>query len=235
MCGIFGKLAFRESPTLSLTQLQEMGNRIRYRGPDDDGYLTDGPLAMGMRRLSIIDLAGGKQPISNRTNEFTVIFNGEIYNFRELRKDLEKRGYTFRTNTDTEVIVHLYEEKGIDLLHDLRGMFAFALWDRRQRNLILARDRVGKKPLYYAVTPRGITFGSEIKAVLADPSVSRDMDPAAVDQYFTMQFIPHPRTIFKSIQKLPPAHYLVATPEGEAGRAKDMSSATSSSNSDNGD
>lgn len=214
MCGIFGKLAFRDAPTLSLTQLQEMGTRIRHRGPDDDGVLTDGPLAMGMRRLSIIDLAGGNQPITNRTNDYTVIFNGEIYNFRELRKDLENRGYPFRTNTDTEVIVHLYEEKGIDLLHDLRGMFAFALWDRRQRKLILARDRVGKKPLYYALGPRGITFGSEIKAVLADPSVHRELDPAAVDQYFTMQFIPHPRTIFKSIQKLPPAHYLVATPDG---------------------
>lgn len=214
MCGIFGKLAFGGNPTLTPQDLRRMGERIRYRGPDDEGYLVDGPMALGMRRLSIIDMAGGKQPISNAAGDISVVLNGEIYNFRELRKELEKKGRRFKTRSDTEVIVHLYEERGMDMLQDLRGMFAFALWDGRNKKLILARDRVGKKPLHYAVTAGGITFASEIKALFVDPATLRRIDPAAVDFYFSMHFVPHPRTIFSSIRKLPPAHYLVATPAG---------------------
>lgn len=201
-------------PALEPSLLHRMSERLLHRGPDDDGYLTDGPLAMGMRRLSIIDLPGGKQPIFNETGDIGLVFNGEIYNFQELRRTLEKRGHQFHTKTDTEVIVHLYEDEGMDLVERLRGMFAFALWDRRSKSLFLGRDRIGKKPLYYAMTSSGLTFASEIKAILTDPAISRELDPISVDQYLSMSFVPQPRTIYRSIHKLEAGHILSATTDG---------------------
>ncbi len=212
MCGIFGKLAFEGHAPYTTDFLQKTGERIRHRGPDDDGYFIDGPLSMGMRRLSIIDIRGGQQPISDESGAITVVFNGEIYNFREIRDRLIAKGRRLRTNSDTEVLVHLYAEKGVEMLQELVGMFAFAIWDKPNQTLFLARDRLGKKPMHYAITPHGLVFGSEIKSILLDPAVSREIDPQAVDLYFSMNFVPPPHTIFRAIRKLSPAHYLIATP-----------------------
>src|SRR5436190_2316819 len=157
--------------------LANMCEVIRYRGPDDEGFLLKDGVALGMRRLSIIDLAGGHQPISGEDGSVTIVFNGEIYNFQELTPELEKRGHTFKTHSDTEAIVHAYEEYGTACANHLRGMFAFAIWDHRKRELYIARDRVGKKPLYYTVTPGGtLVFGSEIKSILEHPDVKRDIN-----------------------------------------------------------
>jgi asparagine synthase (glutamine-hydrolysing) len=161
-----------------------------------------------MRRLRIIDLAGGKQPIPNEDRTVWLVFNGEIYNFLALRRELESRGHRFTTNSDTEVIVHLYEERGADCVQALCGMFAFALWDSKMRTLVLARDRFGKKPLYYGQTPRGFWFGSEIKAVLCAPDLSRALDPTALDDYLALGYIPAPQSIFRVVRKLPPASVL---------------------------
>src|ERR1700692_4048254 len=165
MCGICGKLNFDRDNEVSQQLLKAMTDSIVHRGPDDDGYYIAGQLGLGFRRLSIIDLAGGHQPLSNENGTVWIAFNGEIYNFQELRDDLLKKGHTFRTKTDTEVIVHLYEEYGEAGIEALRGMFAFAIWDQNQKKLLLARDRIGIKPLYYGLTPRSLVFGSEIKAI----------------------------------------------------------------------
>lgn len=205
MCGIAGYLTDRESdPEL----LPRMCDVLRHRGPDDEGYHTDGPLRMGMRRLSIIDLESGHQPIANEDGSVVVVFNGEIYNFRELRAALERRGHRFSTATDTECIVHLYEDVGKRCVEHLRGMFAFAVWDRRRQTLLLARDRVGKKPLYYRVLPDGIAFASELKALVQDPSFPHDIDPIALDHYLAFQYVPAPRSIFAAARKLAPGHTL---------------------------
>ncbi len=214
MCGIFGKLSFGGASPLGRDILRRMADCLKPRGPDDEGFYSDGPIELGMRRLSVIDVAGGRQPMSDETGRVTIVYNGEIYNFLDLRADLEKRGGRFRTRSDTEVMLALYLKKGIAFLDDLRGMFAFALWDRESQTLILARDRLGKKPLYYAPSAGGITFASEIKAVRMAPDVSRDLHPASIDRYFSMNFIPHPDTVFAAIKKLPPAHYLVARADG---------------------
>jgi asparagine synthase (glutamine-hydrolysing) len=162
-----------------------------------------------MRRLSIIDLAGGAQPISGEDGSVTIVFNGEIYNFHDVRKDLESRGHIFKTNSDTEAIVHAYEEYGNDCVHRLRGMFAFAIWDDKSRELYIARDRVGKKPLYYTLTSDStLVFGSELKSLLVHPGVKRDIDVEAVDAYLTLGYIPDPLSIFRDVHKLPPGHYL---------------------------
>ena len=182
---------------------------ITHRGPDDQGTLVEGVVALGMRRLSIIDLAGGHQPISGCGGRVTVVFNGEIYNFRELQRELEARGHRFRTHSDTEAIVHAYEEYGAACVERLRGMFAFALWDERERALFVARDRVGKKPLYYTLTPRGtLVFGSELKSLLEHPEVGREIDPQALDAYLTFGYVPDPLSIFRGVHKLPPGHHL---------------------------
>jgi asparagine synthase (glutamine-hydrolysing) len=189
--------------------LKDMCDVIRHRGPDDDGFfLTDG-VALGMRRLSIIDLAGGAQPISGEDGSVTIVFNGEIYNFQELRPELEKRGHVFKTHSDTETIVHAYEEYGTACANHLRGMFAFAIWDEKKREVYIARDRVGKKPLYYTVTPgQTLVFGSEIKSILEHPDVKREINLEGLDAFFTIGYIPDPLTIFKNIHKLPPGHFL---------------------------
>ncbi|HOL22339.1 MAG TPA: asparagine synthase (glutamine-hydrolyzing), partial [bacterium] len=175
----------------------------------ESGLLTKENIGLGHRRLKIIDLTTGRQPFSNEDNTIFLICNGEIYNFQELRKLLEERGHRFKSKSDNEVILHLYEEKGVECLNDIRGMFAFAIWDERNQKLFLARDRIGKKPLVYCETSEGILFASEIKALLLHPSVKKEIDPVALDLFLTYQAVPSPYTIFKGIKKLPSAHYLI--------------------------
>jgi len=187
-----------------------MTNVIAHRGPDAEGFYVSAGVGLGHRRLSIIDLATGDQPLANENGTIWVVFNGEIYNFADIRADLQRAGHVFRTLTDTEVIVHAYEEWGDRAVDRFRGMFAFALWDDPKRRLLLVRDRVGVKPLYYSVTPAGVTFGSEIKSLLEDPDVPRDWSPDAVDAYLALQYVPCPYTMYKAVHKLPPGHLLVA-------------------------
>ncbi|HET8547135.1 MAG TPA: asparagine synthase (glutamine-hydrolyzing) [Bryobacteraceae bacterium] len=217
MCGIAGYV-LRDSHA-SVNVVEAMCEQIRYRGPDDSGYYTDGPCAIGMRRLSIIDLGTGHQPIANEDETVWVVYNGEIYNYRELRGFLEGRGHRFRTSSDTETLVHLYEEEGYEGLHRLRGMFAFAIWDGRRRRLLLARDRFGKKPLYYAALPDGLWFGSELKC-LRTAGIPLDIDPEALQLYFRFLYIPEPWSAWKAIRKLPPGGWLMYTSGGQmtAGR-----------------
>lgn len=215
MCGIAGFLALEQGVLATRTVAQAMCDVIVHRGPDDEGFLVDGPLAMGMRRLSIIDLAGGHQPISNEDGTVTVVLNGELYNFQELRQELEARGHRFRTKSDTEVIVHLYEDHGLDCAAKLRGMFGFALWDARQRRLVVARDRLGIKPLYYSVGGGRLLFGSELKSLLA-VGLDREIDAQAVHDYLSLTYVPAPQTIFKAARKLMPGTMLVA----EQGRVR---------------
>src|ERR1700676_2760304 len=177
MCGICGKLNFDRNNEVSQQLLKAMADSIAHRGPDDDGYYISGQIGLGFRRLSIIDLSGGHQPLSNEDGTVWIVFNGEIYNYLTLRQELISKGHIFKTQSDTEVIVHLYEEYGAECLQRLRGMFAFALWDGTKKQLFLARDRVGIKPLYYYVGKTFLSFASEIKAILSDPAVERDIDP----------------------------------------------------------
>jgi asparagine synthase (glutamine-hydrolysing) len=204
MCGIAGIVDYRSQPSLEL--LGRMTNAIRHRGPDGNGCYHDGPVALGHARLAIIDLVTGDQPMWSEDRSTAVVFNGEIYNYRILRKALEARGHTFRTQSDTEVILRAYDEYGEDCVRHLRGMFAIALWDRRTQSLFLARDRVGIKPLYYAWDGRRFLFGSEIKALLESPDLDRTIDPLALDDYLTYLYVPAPKTIYASVRKLPPAH-----------------------------
>lgn len=203
MCGIAGVYGISDK-----SLLKRMCDVIEHRGPDDSGYYVDDTISIGMRRLSIIDLAGGKQPIVNEDGSIVVVFNGEIYNFRELRYDLEIKGHRFTTDSDTEVIVHAYEEYGSDCLDRFNGMFAIALWDMDRKELFLARDRVGIKPLYYAVIGNVLVFGSEIKSIL-EYGIKREVDVQAVADYFVLRYVPAPRTMFKGIRKLEPGCYMV--------------------------
>jgi asparagine synthase (glutamine-hydrolysing) len=204
VCGICGKLSFDRDAALAPALLKTMADTIEHRGPDDEGYYISGPVGFGFRRLSIIDLNTGHQPISNEDGTIWIVFNGEIYNYRELRRTLESKGHAFRTQTDTEVIVHLYEEFGEACLTKLRGMFAFAVWDERRQTLLLARDRVGIKPLYYSLTKKSIVFGSEIKAILADPEVKAEVVPEMIDRFLTFFYVPGEETLFRNIHKLAP-------------------------------
>jgi asparagine synthase (glutamine-hydrolysing) len=214
MCGIAGKLLFGERATVSRSLLKGMCDTLVHRGPDDEGYYLNGSIGLGHRRLSIIDLDSGRQPITNEDQTIWVVFNGEIYNYIELREFLIGRGHTFSTATDTEVIIHLYEEQGEEFLSALRGMFAIALWDERTQTLLLARDRLGKKPLFYSVIPeKGLVFGSEIKAILHDPDVRRDLNLEALDAYLSLLCVPAPLTMFQGIQKLPAGHLLTCSRE----------------------
>jgi asparagine synthase (glutamine-hydrolysing) len=184
-----------------------MSDRLVHRGPDGEGHFQDGRVALGHRRLKIIDLTTGYQPQTNETEDVWVTFNGEIYNYRELRSRLIALGHRFRTQSDTECIVHAYEQWGVECLRHLRGMFAFAIWDSHKKRLFLARDRLGVKPLYYATLPEGLIFASEIKALLEYKDLNREIDSGALDAYLHLQFIPSPMTIFRGVRKLPPAHY----------------------------
>ena len=209
MCGIAGKMFADRQHRVDPELLAKMCRAMIHRGPDDEGLHMAGHVGLGMRRLRVIDLPGGHQPMANENEYIWTVFNGEIYNYRELRDDLESRGHRFRTASDTEVIVHLYEEKGRACLDDLRGMFAFALYDSRSDELLLARDRVGKKPLYYAELDGSLVFSSELQSLLSDRQVDRTVDLRAIDQYLTALFVPHPRTIYRSVKQLPPGSYAI--------------------------
>lgn len=207
MCGIAGKVYTERGRQVEEELLHSMCQAMAHRGPDDEGFYREGSAGLCMRRLQIIDLAGGHQPMANEDGSVWIVFNGEIYNYRDLRKELEQRGHIFQTSSDTETILHLYEEKGSDCLEDLRGMFAFAIWDSTRQTLFLARDRLGKKPLYFAEGNGAITFASELGTLMCDADVDRAIDPQAIDEYLTYLFVPHPRTIYRGVRKLPPASY----------------------------
>lgn len=208
MCGICGKLEFDKDARVAPSLLKQMADAIVHRGPDDEGYYVRDQIGLGFRRLSIIDLGGGHQPLSNEDDSIWIVFNGEIYNYQELRVLLLSKGHTFKTQSDTEVIVHLYEEYGRDCVQKLRGMFAFAIWDSAQKQLFLARDRVGIKPLYYYVDENFFCFASEMKAILVDPAVCREVDPAMIDRFLTYYYVPGPATLLRNFFKLEPGHWL---------------------------
>jgi asparagine synthase (glutamine-hydrolysing) len=208
MCGIAGIVAGDSDARVDTAQVHEMCAAIVYRGPDDEGIYVDGAVGLGIRRLSIVDVSGGHQPIHNEDRTVWVVLNGEIYNFVELRTELEAQGHIFYTKSDTEVIVHAYESYGSDCVSKLRGMFAFALYDFRHRKLLLARDRLGKKPLHYAVHKGTLYFGSEIKSILAAAPDLATVDHEAVAQFFHYGYIPDPYTIFSAAKKLPPGYWL---------------------------
>jgi asparagine synthase (glutamine-hydrolysing) len=208
MCGITGFVnADREKADRSI--LEAMNRAIEHRGPDEDGFYLNENVALAMRRLSIIDLASGQQPIYNEDRTKAIVFNGEIYNYQELRENLDKLGHKFYTRSDTEVVIHLYDQYGPEGLEHLRGMYAFAIWDDVEKSLFLARDRVGKKPILYSHQPNGdLIFGSEFQAVLRHPAVTREVDLEAIDNYLSFLCVPAPMTAFKSIRKLEPGHWL---------------------------
>jgi asparagine synthase (glutamine-hydrolysing) len=211
MCGIAGRLNFDRERPVDRNVLVAMTDAVTHRGPDAAGYFLGDGVGLGHRRLSIIDLSTGNQPLANEDETVQVVFNGEIYNFAEVRAELVARGHRFRTNSDTEVIVHGYEEWGERSPERFRGMFAFAIWDTPRRRLLLARDRLGVKPLYYALLPGvGVVFGSEIKSLLEDPDVSHKWNPSAIDSFLTLLYVPAPDTIYEAVRKLPPAHVLIA-------------------------
>ncbi|WP_193369802.1 XrtA/PEP-CTERM system amidotransferase [Pelagibius marinus] len=210
MCGLVGLFNSVATRSIDRSLLQTMTDSLAHRGPDGSGFYVHDGIGLGHRRLSIIDLAGGQQPMHNEDDTVSVVYNGEIYNFRELAKSLRNRGHRFRSLCDTEVIVHAWEEWGVDCVKRFRGMFAFALWDSNTETLFLARDRLGIKPLYYAVLPDGqLVFGSELKALLCHPALTRGFDVQAIEDYFAFGYIPDPKTIYSSVRKLPPAHTLV--------------------------
>ncbi len=209
MCGIFGIHYFEKERNVDRDLLIRMGSSLVHRGPDGEGYYISGNTGLGHRRLSIIDIRTGNQPIFNEKRDIAVVLNGEIYNFSDLRDELEKKGHKFSTNSDTEVIVHLYEEKGRDCLSYLRGMFSFALYDEKSGTLFLARDRLGKKPLYYLVNSESFIFSSEISTFFCIPSIRLTYNYEAIDSYLSLQFIPDPLSAFNEIKKLPPAHYIL--------------------------
>ncbi|MFZ5998420.1 MAG: asparagine synthase (glutamine-hydrolyzing) [Nitrospirota bacterium] len=213
MCGICGSYSLL-GEYAARQDVEKMTATMRHRGPDGSGVYIKGPLGLGHRRLSIIDIEGGSQPMTNETNEIYLVFNGEIYNYIELRDILEKKGHVFKTNSDTEVIIHSYEEWGIDTVKKFNGIFAFALWDSRIPQLLLARDHLGVKPLYYIFLKGKLLFASEIKALLTDTNCPREVDIESLGQLFTFRYVPSPRTLFKSIKKLSPGHIMTVNERG---------------------
>ena len=218
MCGICGKITTNIDGCIDESLMRKMCSVMAHRGPDDEGVhianikhqTSNIKIGLGHRRLSIIDLSeAGHQPMTNEDGTIWIVMNGEIYNFLELREYLEKKGHSFRSHTDTEVIMHLYEDKGIDCLHKLRGPFAFAIWDKNKQRLFMARDRIGKKPLHYFYRNKTLIFGSEIKAILQDPEVPTEVNKAAITDYLSYGYTPTPESMFKHIMKLPPAHFMV--------------------------
>src|SRR3954463_13282001 len=201
MCGIAGVLYREAGRPADRAVLEAMGRALAHRGPDGEGFLSEPGVGLVHRRLAIIDLEGGRQPLGNEDGSIQVVFNGEIYNYQELTAWLEGRGHRFRTRSDTEVLVHLYEELGDELVTRLRGMFAFALWDRPRRRLLLARDRLGIKPLYLYRDSEKVIFGSELKALLAYPGLARDVDAAALEDYLAFGMVSGTRTIFRQAEK----------------------------------
>lgn len=216
MCGIAGICYAEREIRVSEELLGRMCDAIRHRGPDDQGTFTAGGVGLGMRRLSIIDVSGGHQPIFNEDRSCAIVYNGEIYNHRDVRRELERRGHRYTTQSDTETILHAYEEYGVDCVKHLRGMFAIAIWDAPRQRLFLARDRMGKKPLYYYDDGKRLVFGSELKAILALSDVPRRASAQAIADYVAWSYVPDPLSIYEGIRKLPPAHWLVY----EHGRAR---------------
>ena len=214
MCGICGIVNFNVTDHVDRHLVERMSSAQAHRGPDDHGYFVDGNAGLGHRRLSIIDLSGGRQPIFNEDGSVAVVFNGEIYNYADLTTDLVSRGHQFITRSDTETIVHAYEEYGDDCMRDFRGMFAFAIWDRRHKRLLLVRDRLGIKPVYYYAGKDFFVFASEIKSLLQHPKVPREVDRQALDLYLALRYVPGPRTMFKNIFKLQPGHRLTVDQYG---------------------
>jgi len=214
MCGLTGIFEYQRLTEIPQALVHRMNETIVHRGPDDEGIFVGPGIGLGFRRLSIIDLAGGHQPLSNEDGTIWVMLNGEIYNYPELRKEVLEKGHKLATRSDTETIVHLYEEYGEDCFARLRGMFAIVIWDSRNRKLLLARDRVGKKPLFYAANQRRVVFGSELKALLAADGLSREIDPQALSDYFSFGYVPAPKTIYRSVRKVLPGHYLTVSKDG---------------------
>jgi len=215
MCGICGALNFHPRLSIDRHSLEAMNRQIVHRGPDDDGFYLDGNVGLAMRRLSIIDLCTGHQPLSNEDDSIWIVFNGEIYNHADLRKGLEQKGHRYRTHSDTETIIHLYEEYGRDCVKHLRGMFAFAIWDSNRRVLLIARDRLGIKPLYYLHTKQHLLFSSEIKALLAYPGIHPEFNRNSLPEYLAFGYLSGPETMFAGIKKLPPGHVLEADESGQ--------------------
>ncbi len=215
MCGIAGKLNFKNQP-VEKTDILAMMNEIKHRGPDDEGIYLNNNIGLGHRRLSIIDLSSnGQQPMPDESKRFWITYNGEVYNFLELKKELLRDGVRFKSNTDTEVIIYLYKKYGAECLKLLRGMFAFAIWDNEKKELFLARDRIGKKPLKYYLSNNVLIFSSELKAILKNKEVKKEIDWQAIDKFLTYKYVPAPRTGFKNIHKLPPAHCMTIKANGE--------------------
>src|SRR5215467_290331 len=219
MCGIAGILANSGISELEKARLKQMADVLAHRGPDGEGFYFDNSIALAHRRLSIIDLEGGKQPLANEDGSVWVTFNGEIYNYVELRDQLVHKGHQFTTSSDTEVIVHLYEEKDEDFVSHLRGMFAIALWDARQKRLVLTRDRLGKKPLFYAMLQDSVVFASEMKSLLLIPGFPKELDHEAIVDYFSLLYVPAPKSIFRHVRKVRPAHYVVIDSQGTREKA----------------
>jgi len=209
MCGITGFVYFNKERKIEPELLKNMSDSIYHRGPDDDGHYIHQNVGLGFRRLSIIDLKSGHQPMSNYNNDLIIVFNGEIYNYLEQRKILQQKGYSFRTSTDTEVILYLYQEYGADCLQYLRGMFAFAIWDDIKKQMFCARDRFGIKPFYYYYDQEKFVFSSEIKAILKSGNIDRSISYDALDSYFAFGYITSNESIYKNIKKLEPGHYLI--------------------------
>ena len=224
MCGITGGFWLDPKQAVSEVTLNRMVDVLEHRGPDDRGthyeaFQNDvaGPVpgvALGFRRLSIIDLSSGAQPMCNEDGSVWLVFNGEIYNYRDLRRRLEGSGHVFKTNSDSETIIHLYEDLGVEAFEHLNGMFALAIWDRNRKRLVMARDRIGKKPLFYQLRDSQLLFGSELKALAESPSFDRKISASSIDQFLTYQYIPHPNSIYEGTRKLPPGHYAIVGPEG---------------------
>jgi asparagine synthase (glutamine-hydrolysing) len=211
MCGIAGIYQIDGRDGTSLSALKDMIGAFRHRGPDETGIYLDDHIGLGHARLSIIDLSSGVQPIHNEDETLWIIYNGEVFNYPELRQTLLQKGHRFYTTSDTEVVLHLYEEEGPGCLAQLNGQFALAIWDAKKKKLFLARDRVGIRPLYYTIFNGTLIFGSEIKSVFVNKNIPREIDPVAMDQIFTFWTTLTPRTAFRDICELPPGHYLTAS------------------------
>src|SRR5687768_15791353 len=209
MCGIYGQFNYGTSCPVRREELEVATRTLTHRGPDDEGYFIHGPLGFGFRRLSIIDLGGGHQPMSDAAESVWVIFNGEIYNFKDLRAELEGKGHVFRTQSDTEVIIHAYKQWGEDCLDRLRGMFGLAIWDVNQRKLVVARDAMGIKPVYYRLNSNSVAFASEVRALAAGIGERPELDPVSLNFFLRHRYTPAPRTLFRGIQKLAPGTMLV--------------------------
>src|SRR5262245_62944 len=221
MCGIAGELRLKTGERASAERVRAMCDVMVHRGPDDFGGFAQGEVALGMRRLSIVDVAGGYQPLGNEDGSVQVVCNGEIYNSASLRDALVARGHQFRSRSDVEVIAHLYEEDGVDAVARLEGMFVFALWDARARRLVLGRDRLGIKPLYLTEQRGRLFFGSEEKCLLA-AGVEPAIDPQALHDYLTLGYVPDPASIFAGVRQVPPGHVVVADVDGAGGRVRDV-------------